>query len=137
MITTVLADPVLAKPIAAAEADLRLQLTDVRAQIAASPTLVSLQVLYYNLSIDYQRAVAGAQQYLLFLQSIGDAVVAQAFQTLFAVVAPIEALALQLQQSLCTLQPVWVQFVAKIAAIQGPLASTVPIGPIIKSSLRR
>ncbi len=134
LVAAVLADPILAKPLAAAEADLRLQLASLRAQIAASPAVVSLQVLYYNLCLDYQRAVASAQSYLLYLQLLSDAVLTLAFQDLFAVVAPIEALAVQLQQSLCALQPLWMQFVTKIEGIQGPLNGAVKIGPIIKSA---
>jgi hypothetical protein len=133
LVADVLSDPILAKPLAASAANLRQQLDSLRAQIAASPGLVSLQVLYYKLCVDYQRAVGAAQSYLLYLKSLADSELTQALNALTAAVAPIETLAKQLQQSLCGLQNVWARFVTAIRNVPNPLSSTVPIGSIITS----
>ena len=137
LILTVTSDSFLKKPLAAKAAELRDQLATLRAQILASPDDLGLKVLYYNLSIDYQRPVAAAEAYALYLQSQADAVLTAAFDKFVQIVAPIEALALQAQQSLCALQPVWASLRAAINNAQGPLLTTIGFGQIINSLFGR
>ena len=126
-IAAVTADPNASKPQQALWEDLQQQLTTLRSQIAKDPFNVALKLAHYNLSIDYQRPVAAALSYIAYLQDMAIT----AFQNFVAFLQPIEALALQLQQTLCFVQTLWTNFITEVGKVLGP--NDAPIGQIIVS----
>jgi len=113
-IAVVAGDADAGKPLKASAVDILHQLVTVRAQIMNDPLNVGLKLLHYNLSLDYQRPLAVALSYIAYVQATADRVL----NNLFAIVEPIEKLALQLQQTLCQVQTVWTSFTDTVKGAQ-------------------
>jgi hypothetical protein len=123
------------KPINASTSGILQQIVTLRAGIVANPTDVGLQLLLYNLNIDYQRPLATALAYVAYIQTSVDTEIAKVppllAQYLPPILALIETVANTLQALFCALSSTWSAFRNSLQNLQGPL--DVKLGPIIDS----
>jgi hypothetical protein len=128
-------DPNATKPLNASTSDILQQIVVLRARIVANPADVGLQLLLYNLNIDYQRPLATALAYVAYIQTSTDAAIAKIppvlVQYLPPILALIEAVANNLQTVFCALNTTWTNFRTVLQNLPGPLNTN--LGPIIDS----
>ena len=116
LLTTLTSIAQAAGPIAASSTDTLQKMQALRGRIQNDPANLALQLLHYNLSIDYQRPLAMALSYMAYLQSAATDAALTAFHD---VIDPIEKLATALQSGLCDLKNIWDSFVAAISTKRG------------------
>jgi hypothetical protein len=123
LVATFVADSVLSGPLAAPCADLQAKLSVLRTRLSQSASDLSLLLLHYNLSIDYQRPVAVALGYINYLT-------VYALDTQSAVIDQIRQLTSTIQGVLCSgansLAGYWKSFRAGLDNLPGPDITTPP-----------
>jgi len=129
-------DPQVTQPLNVSVSETLQQIVALRARIVANPQDLGLQLLLYNLNIDYQRPLAAALAYVAYFQEATDDKTKQLCKNLTAYLPPIlnliATVANTLQAFFCKLSSIWTTFrKVTLANLQGPLQT--PIGPIIDS----
>jgi hypothetical protein len=128
-------DPNATKPLNASTSDILQQIVVLRARIIANPGDVGLQLLLYNLNIDYQRPLATALAYVAYIQTSADAAIAKIppvlMQYLPPILALVETVANTLQAVFCALSSTWSNFRTSLKDLESPLH--VNLGLIIDS----